>query len=117
MTEGYTFTKEELVQVEKEYESFLDEVGRNARTATIISELAELEAFYLQNLDKAVALLEEVVDFPMVDREVQSRAKLGLGDFYLIRGERWESTLLYSQLKPIELKALIRKLLLPCLQM
>ena len=97
LTEGYTFTKEELVQVEKEYESFLDEVGRNARTATIISELAELEAFYLQNLDKAVALLEEVVDFPMVDREVQSRAKLGLGDFYLIRGERWESTLLYSQ--------------------
>ena len=97
LTEGYTFTKEELVQVEKEYESFLDEVGRNARTATIISELAELEAFYLQNLDKAVALLEEVVDFPMVDREVQSRAKLGLGDFYLIRGERWEATLLYSQ--------------------
>ena len=97
LTEGYTFTKEELIQIEKEYESFLDEVGRNARTATIISELAELEAFYLQNLDKAVALLEEVVDFPMVDKEIQSRAKLSLGDFYLIRGERWEATLLYSQ--------------------
>jgi tetratricopeptide (TPR) repeat protein len=97
LTEGYTFTKEELLQVEKEYESFLDEVGRNARTATIISELAELEAFYLQNLDKATALLEEVVDFPMVDKETQSRAKLSLGDFYLIRGERWDATLLYSQ--------------------
>lgn len=97
LTEGYTFTKEELTQIEKEYESFLDEVGRNARTANIISELAELEAFYLQNLDKAVNLLEEVVDFPMVEREVQSRAKLSLGDFYLIRGERWEATLLYSQ--------------------
>lgn len=97
LTEGYTFTKEELTQIEKEYESFLDEVGRNARTANIISELAELEAFYLQNLDKAVNLLEEVVDFPMVEREVQSRAKLSLGDFYLIRGERWDATLLYSQ--------------------
>ena len=75
----------------------MDEVGRNARTANIISELAELEAFYLQNLDKAVNLLEEVVDFPMVEREVQSRAKLSLGDFYLIRGERWDATLLYSQ--------------------
>jgi tetratricopeptide (TPR) repeat protein len=97
LTEGYTFTKEELTQIEKEYESFLDEVGRNARTANIISELAELEAFYLQNLDKAVSLLEEIIDFPMVEREVQSRAKLSLGDFYLIRGERWEATLLYSQ--------------------
>ena len=97
LTEGYTFTKAELTQVEKEYESFLDDVGRNARTATIVSELAELEAFYLQNLDKAVALLEEVVDYPMVEKDVQSRAKLSLGDFYLIRGERWEATLLYSQ--------------------
>ena len=97
LTEGYTFTNAELIEIEKEYESFLDEVGRNARTASIISELAELEAFYLQNLTKAIALLEEVVDFPMVDKEVQSRAKLSLGDFYLIRGERWEATLLYSQ--------------------
>ncbi len=97
LTEGYTFTKAELTEIEKEYESFLDEVGRNARTANIISELAELEAFYLQNLDKAVVLLEEIIDFPMVEREVQSRAKLSLGDFYLIRGERWEATLLYSQ--------------------
>ncbi|MBL7815090.1 MAG: tetratricopeptide repeat protein [Saprospiraceae bacterium] len=97
LTEGYTFTKEELIQIEKEYESFLDEIGRNARTAPIVSELAELEAFYLQNLDKAVALLEEVIEFPMVDKEVQSKAKLSLGDFYLIRGERWEATLLYSQ--------------------
>jgi tetratricopeptide (TPR) repeat protein len=97
LTEGYTFTKEELMQVEREYEAFLDDVGRNQRTATIIAELADLEAFYLQNLDKAVVLLEEMIGYRQIDREVQSKAKLSLGDFYLIRGERWEATLLYSQ--------------------
>jgi tetratricopeptide (TPR) repeat protein len=97
LTEGFTFTKEELQQIEHEYEQFLDDIGRNKRTAPIIAELADLEAFYLKNLDKAIALLEELIDFPMVDKETQSRAKLSLGDFYLIKGERWDATLLYSQ--------------------
>ncbi|NJN34204.1 MAG: hypothetical protein HC817_08105, partial [Saprospiraceae bacterium] len=97
LTEGYSFSKDELRVVEQEYESFLNEAGRNNRTASIILELADLEAFYLKDLDKAVKLLEDLIDFPMVDRKIQAQAKLSLGDFYLIQGERWESTLLYSQ--------------------
>jgi tetratricopeptide (TPR) repeat protein len=97
LTEGYSFTKEELHLVEREYESFLDEVGRNNRTGSIVLELAELEAFYLQDLEKATKLLENLIEFPMLDSKTNAQAKLALGDFYLIKGERWESTLLYSQ--------------------
>ena len=97
LTEGYSFTKEELRGVEAEYESFLDEVGRNNRTANIILELADLEAFYLKDLPKATKLLEDLIEYPMIDAKTQAQAKLSLGDFYLIKGERWEATLLYSQ--------------------
>jgi tetratricopeptide (TPR) repeat protein len=97
LTEGYAFTKEELKDVEREYESFLEEVGRNNRTATIIAELADLEAFYLQDLEKAINLLEDLINYPMIDKKVQSQAKISLGDFNLVKGERWEATLLYSQ--------------------
>lgn len=97
LTEGYAFTIEELRLIEKEYESFLDEVGRNNRTASIITELADLEAFYLKDLDKAMLLLENLIAMPMIDIRVLSQAKLSLGDFNLIKGERWEATLLYSQ--------------------
>jgi tetratricopeptide (TPR) repeat protein len=97
LTEGYSFTKEELHLVEREYESFLDEVGRNNRTGSIVLELAELEAFYIQDLDKATKLLENLIEFPMLDAKTAAQAKLALGDFYLIKGERWEATLLYSQ--------------------
>ena len=83
--------------VEREYESFLDEVGRNNRTGSIVLELAELEAFYLQDLEKATKLLENLIEFPMLDSKTNAQAKLALGDFYLIKGERWEATLLYSQ--------------------
>ncbi len=97
LTEGYAFTTEELRIVEKEYESFLDEVGRNNRTASIITELADLEAFYLKDLEKATKLLEDLIAMPMIDVKILSQAKLSLGDFNLIKGERWEATLLYSQ--------------------
>ncbi len=97
LTEGYAFTTDELRLVEKEYESFLDESGRNNRTASIITELADLEAFYLKDLEKATKLLEDLIAMPMIDVKILSQAKLSLGDFNLIKGERWEATLLYSQ--------------------
>jgi tetratricopeptide (TPR) repeat protein len=94
---GFAFSKEELGTVEKEYESFLEEFGKNVNSAHIVMELADLEAFHLKNIDKAVDLLKQVIDFPMLDLHTQAIAKMSLGDFYLVRGDNWESTLLYSQ--------------------
>jgi tetratricopeptide (TPR) repeat protein len=94
---GFNYTEADLRDLEKQYEIFLDEFGRNKTTATIVAELANLEAFYLNDLDKAIALLNELIEFPMLNPNVQSQAKISLADFYLMQGERWEATLLYSQ--------------------
>ncbi|MGB1217999.1 MAG: tetratricopeptide repeat protein, partial [Saprospiraceae bacterium] len=56
-----------------------------------------LEAYYINNLDKAISLLSEMVEYPRVNPKVLANAKLSLADFYLMKGEIWESTLLYSQ--------------------
>ncbi len=97
LVEGFDYTTEDLRDLEQQYETFLDEFGRNKTTATIIAELANLEAFYLNDLDKAITLLNEMINFPMLNPNVQSRGKISLADFYLMQGERWEATLLYSQ--------------------
>lgn len=97
IVEGYKYAPAELVQLEQEYESFLKEFGRSRVTANIILELAELDALYINNLDKAIQLLDEMIKYPNVDKNVQAEAKLNLGDYYLIKGEVWEATLLYSQ--------------------
>ncbi len=97
LTEGFSYTRDELATLESQYESFLNEFGRSRITAGIIAEQAELEALYLNNLDKAIALLNEVVEFPNVDPIIAANAKLALGDYYLMQGEIWEATLLYSQ--------------------
>ena len=94
---GYDYNTEDLRVLEEQYEFFLNEFGRSKITAGIILELAELEALYLNDLDKAIDLLTELIEFPNVDRNVQAYAKLHLADYYLMKGEIWEATLLYSQ--------------------
>jgi tetratricopeptide (TPR) repeat protein len=95
--ENYDYTTDELLTLEKEYISFLDEFGWNRITAKIITELADLEALYINDLDKAVELLTKVISYPGVNRIVLADAKLSLADFHLIRGDIWDASLLYSQ--------------------
>ena len=94
---GFDYTQEELFELERLYEEFLTEFGSSKVTAGIIAELADLEAFYINNLDKAIALLGEMVQYPGLNTYQQARGKLSLADFYLMKGEQWEATLLYSQ--------------------
>lgn len=97
LVEGYNYTQEDLQTLETQYESFLNEFGRSRATAGIVLELAELQAFYLNDLDEAVRILNDLIKFPGIDKMVEANGKLRLADFYLMKGEIWESTLLYSQ--------------------
>ncbi|MFQ5446144.1 MAG: tetratricopeptide repeat protein [Saprospiraceae bacterium] len=101
LVEGANYTEPELREVETAYESFLEEFGRNKTTASIVAELADLEAFYLNDLEKAIALLDEMIHYPAIDVRIQAKGKLSLGDFYLMKGEIWEATLLYSQVDKV----------------
>src|SRR5690606_28607822 len=40
-----------------------------------------------------------IVANPRASLQLKSKAKLDLGDIYLLKGEPWESTLLYSQVE------------------
>ncbi|MCB0569013.1 MAG: tetratricopeptide repeat protein [Phaeodactylibacter sp.] len=97
LVDGYDYTREALLQLEAEYDSFLDEFGRSKVTANIILEEAELEALYLNDLDKAIAMLSEMIEYPNVNPTIQAYGKINLADYYLMKGEIWEATLLYSQ--------------------
>ena len=38
-----------------------------------------------------------MIDYPGINPRIQAQGKLSLADFYLMKGEIWEATLLYSQ--------------------
>ena len=91
------FTVENMKSLRDKYISFLNDAGWNKNTAILVNDLADLEAFHLNNLDRAIEILNELINYPSVDKYVKANAKLSLADYYLMKGEIWESTLLYSQ--------------------
>ena len=97
ITSEGNYTKEDLLKLESEYKTTLDELGRDATTAQLISGLAHLEAFYLDNTDSAIVNLEDAIEFPGISKSVQAKCKLELGDIYLFTGNVWDSDLLYAQ--------------------
>lgn len=102
LTDGFAYTHDDLVALEKDYDTFLAEFGRTKQTAIIMSEYAQTEAFYLNNLEKAISIMNDVVGMAWNERsnndlEKQAQAKLDLGDYYLMHDEPWDATLLYSQ--------------------
>ncbi|HHB51870.1 MAG TPA: tetratricopeptide repeat protein, partial [Saprospiraceae bacterium] len=91
------YSKEDLLKVKANYEDFLNEFGRTKNTAAILLEYAELEAFYLNDIKKAIEILLPVIDYPGLNPDLLAKIKLRLADFYLMDRERWEATLLYGQ--------------------
>jgi tetratricopeptide (TPR) repeat protein len=47
--------------------------------------------------EKAIERLTRIVQAPQTDRIFRGQCKLDMGDYELLRNNRWESTLLYSQ--------------------
>jgi tetratricopeptide (TPR) repeat protein len=64
--------------------------------------MALLEAFYLNNKDTAITLLERAIAVQGVRKDFISSTKLHLGDIYLLKGESWESALIYAQVEKAE---------------
>ncbi len=99
ITENENYQESELLEVKNKYNSFLDELGRDKRTANISMQQAEFLAYYLDDMESAISILEKIIKYPGMEpkSKVVANAKLLLGDFYLIDGNIWEATLLYSQ--------------------
>jgi TolA-binding protein len=91
------YTQEDLIGLKGDYISFIQENGKTPRTAESMKELADLEGFYLHDIPAAISDCEELINMPGIPPQLKDKTKLSLGDFYLISGDVWESTLLYSQ--------------------
>ncbi len=82
-----------------DYDRFINQYNENNSAYEAIRSKALLQAYYLQNLDIAITTLNELIASGRATSQLKAKAKLDLGDIYLIKGEPWESTLLYSQVE------------------
>jgi tetratricopeptide (TPR) repeat protein len=91
--------QEEVREIILGYEKLLSEFGYNTQTVFAIRELANLKAYYQNNLDGAQKLLEDVLSFPNVNPLTLASVKLELANIYILNNERWEAALLYGQIE------------------
>lgn len=97
VSKNLNYTQEDLVGLKNDYLTFINDNDRNFRTAQSMKDLADLEGFYLHDIQGGIDLCNEILKMPGVVNKLKNQTKLSLGDFYLITGDVWESTLLYSQ--------------------
>jgi Tetratricopeptide repeat len=82
-----------------DYQNFIHTYPENQNSLEAARSEASLYANYLDEKDSAVSILSGLIKNPRTSNYLRSKAKLDLGDIYLLKGEPWESTLLYSQVE------------------
>ncbi len=75
----------------------IDLLGTGNNTIDLIMDYAKYLVKYKNQLDTAITLLEETVEFPNLTPKKVGEAKLALGDLLVIRGDIWDASLYYSQ--------------------
>lgn len=82
-----------------DYNQFIESYRDNPNAHEAQRSEALLYANYLDEKDKAIELLNNLIENPRASLQIKSKAKLDLGDIYLLKSETWESSLLYSQVE------------------
>ncbi len=96
---NFPVNRDSVRYLTKEYQSFISRYPDNANSYEAILNEALLHAYYLDEMDSAVNKLTALSMHPRVPAYLKARAKLELGDIYLLKEEPWEATLLYSQVE------------------
>jgi predicted Zn-dependent protease len=100
LTQAGSYTPEELNELHLLLGNTFSELGPNENSAHVGIRKAHLEAFYMNKVEDALKVLEEL-STPQAGLAVRTanEVKLEMADIQLLKGEVWESTLLYSQVE------------------
>ena len=104
---SFPVKKDSVTVLISDYKNFIKQYPDNANALEASKEQALLYANYLDQKDSAVQLLNRLIANPKASQYLKAKAKLDLGDIYILKGEPWESTLLYSQVEKTQKENLV----------
>jgi tetratricopeptide (TPR) repeat protein len=90
-------SREDLLELDQQAANTLGELQLNKQTVELLRDRAHLKAYYLNDHQGAIALLEDGIQLSGIDPKTRAQLKLDLGDVHLLHGDIWEASLLYSQ--------------------
>jgi tetratricopeptide (TPR) repeat protein len=97
ITTSGNYSQEDILFLKKEYNKIIHEFENTPSYPQLLKELATIEAYYLFQVDSAITLLNKAILHPTTKPHLKAECKLDLGDLLLMKGDLWESILLYAQ--------------------
>jgi TolA-binding protein len=86
-----------IISLVNSYDAFIEENPNNYNALEAQRDKALLLANYLDKKEDAIEVLNVLISNNRTPHSLRSKAKLDLGDIYILKAEYWESTLLYAQ--------------------
>ncbi len=99
ITSGRNYTQEEVLSLKEDYENTLKDLGKNSYSIQLIKELANLNAYYINDPQAARLLLEDALKFPRLNSKERAKVKIQLADVLVIQNEVWDASLYYMQVE------------------
>lgn len=103
----FPIDQQEIRNLVEDYDQLIKEIGVNANTVQSLRNKALLHAFYLDEFERAIHILEQLTQLNGLGTMFKAQCKIDLGDIYLFIDQPWESTLLYSQVEKSQKETLI----------
>lgn len=88
-----------LLALETNIEIVIKEFGISNLTLPLIKKSALLKAYFLNKPQEAVQVLEDITTQYAFDKNEIAEIKIDLADMYLLIGNIWDASLLYSQVE------------------
>jgi len=101
----YPIQEKEVRELIQEYNNLAMNQYLNAYDLTM--KVAELYGKSLNKPDSAIFILEQSFKIRRWPLNLQNKAKIMLGDMYILKDEPWEASLLYGQVEKDEAESLI----------
>lgn len=98
LTEQSSYSEAELRALAVRYENAIGGLGKTTQTLGLMTQLARLYAFYLNEPAKAEAIIKEAMQM-QVNPKQRAELKVLLGDVYVVSDRIWDASLLYMQVE------------------
>lgn len=99
LTESSLTQREAFISLEVNLLKANEKYKNSYLSSVLIKDIAYLKAYYLDKSAEAIILLEDYLLNNSLEIQLKAELKLMLADIYLISGEIWEASLLYSQVE------------------
>ena len=91
------FETQSIISLANEYQEILIQYGKTPQTLFALKKLAYLQAYHLNDLNKAETNLEDALRITALQSIEVGQIKIDLANIYLLSKQPWEAILVYEQ--------------------